>query len=98
MKLRYTARAHRHIGAIYDYIERRNSDAATNVVARIRETAELLRDFPLMGHEGLISGTRELVVQGLPYVIVHRVLFGEQDVVEILAVFHGAQNRTRSVE
>jgi plasmid stabilization system protein ParE len=43
------------------------------VIERIRATAELLREFPFIGHDGLVPGTREMVVVGLPFVIVHRI-------------------------
>jgi plasmid stabilization system protein ParE len=40
----------------------RNPDAARRVGARIRETINLLVAFPDIGHEGALSGTREMVV------------------------------------
>jgi plasmid stabilization system protein ParE len=52
----------------------------------------LLTDFPMIGHEGALQGTREMVVPGLPYIIVHRVEPAEA-VVVILGVYHGAQRR-----
>ena len=52
----------------------------------------LLTDFPMIGHEGTLQGTREMVVPGLPYIIVHRVDAAEGEVV-ILGVYHGAQRR-----
>lgn len=46
MRLRYTARALRHLRAIAAYITERNPPAARHVGMRIRETAELLAGFP----------------------------------------------------
>lgn len=37
--------------------------------------------------------TREIVVPGLPYVVVHRVETGENEAIVILGVYHGAQLR-----
>jgi plasmid stabilization system protein ParE len=37
-----------------------------------RETIDLLIAFPDIGHKGALSGTREMVVPGLPYVVVYR--------------------------
>ncbi len=51
---------------------------------------QLLTDFPMIGHGGSLQGTRELVVPGLPYIIVHRV---EPGTVVVLGVYHGAQRR-----
>jgi plasmid stabilization system protein ParE len=40
---------------------------------RIRETIQLLATFPMLGHEGVLLGAREMVVPGLPYVVVYRI-------------------------
>ena len=97
MKLRYTSRARRHIDGIYSYIADRNPDAARRVIQRIRATAELLREFPLLGHEGIVPGTREMVVVSLPYMIVHRIDPKNEDIVDILGVYHAAQDRARQI-
>jgi toxin ParE1/3/4 len=93
VRLRYTPRARRHLDAISDYITERNPDAARRVGARIRETIDLLVAFPGIGHEGALSGTREMVVPGLPYIVVHRLETGDDDTLVILGVYHGAQLR-----
>jgi plasmid stabilization system protein ParE len=58
---------------------------------RLRNAAELLASFPQMGRPGALAGTRELVVQGLPYLIVYRIE-GQGQIV-VLGVYHGAQKR-----
>ena len=73
MRLRYTRRARRHLDGISQYITERNPDAARQVGARIREVIELLGVYPNIGREGALTGTRELVVPGLPYIVVHRI-------------------------
>jgi len=90
MKLRYTQRARRHLDEIARYITERNPTAAQVVGARISETIELLGQFPNIGREGALAGTRELVVPGFPYIVVHRI---EADAVAILGIYHGAQVR-----
>ena len=91
MTPRYTPRALRHLRKIAAYLNERSPVAARHVGRRLRDTAELLASFPDLGHEGALAGTRELVVPGLPYIIVHRV---EPDGgVTILGVYHGAQLR-----
>jgi toxin ParE1/3/4 len=62
------------------------------VITRIRAAAEQLGEFPHIGHLGLVAGTHEWVVKGLPYVIVHE-LHARRDEVVVLGVFHGAQDR-----
>jgi plasmid stabilization system protein ParE len=42
-----------------------------------------LRDLPKIGHVGQAEGTREIVVRGLPYVIVYEINTGDQDEVMI---------------
>jgi hypothetical protein len=46
-----------------------------------------------MGHEGALMGTREMVVPGLPYVVVYRLKVGDEGALEILGIYHGAQLR-----
>jgi plasmid stabilization system protein ParE len=93
MKLRYTRRARRHLDGISQYITERNPDAARQVGARIREVIELLGVYPNIGREGAMAGTRELVVPGLPYIVVHRIDGGDDPAVTILGIYHGAQLR-----
>jgi toxin ParE1/3/4 len=93
MRLRYTPRAVHHLHAIADYIAERSPVAAQHVGSRIREAAELLAKFPELGHMGALAGTRELIVPGLPYIVVHRVEPGDQDTLTILGIYHGAQLR-----
>ena len=90
MTVRFTSEAQQHIAAIHRYIFARNAMAAVAVVARIKAFAELLGDFPHLGHEGADDGTFELVVKGLPYIIVYEIR--KRDVL-IVAVFHGARER-----
>lgn len=59
------------------------------VVVRIERAVERLAKHPLSGPLGTVEGTREVVVPGLPYVIVYRVTENE---VEILRVWHARQD------
>jgi toxin ParE1/3/4 len=91
VKLRYTLRALQHLASIADHIAEQNPQAARGVGARIHETIDLLTGFPYMGHEGSLPGTREMVVPGLPYIVVHRIENRDDDTLVILGVYHGAQ-------
>ena len=93
VRLLYTTQARQHIAAIFSYIADRNPVAATQVVARIRQAAERLAEFPRMGHAGRVAGTHEWVVRGLPYIIVYQAGAADADEVLILGVFHAAQDR-----
>lgn len=90
MRLVYKRRALRHIEAIHAYIAQHDPEAAKRVVTRIGHAANRLTVAPLSARASGPPGTRILVVPGLPYVVVHRV---NQDVVEILAIFHTARRR-----
>ena len=72
----------------YQFIRQNNPDAAEMVVARIERATTRLREFPLSGRGWPIAGTRELVIPGLPYIVIYRV---RDDVVELLTLFHSAQ-------
>lgn len=72
---------------IYDYIAAVNPHAAAAVVRRLVDAADGLSTFPLLGRQA--GRYRELTVVR-PYVLVYRVT---GDLVEILRVWHGAQDR-----
>ena len=54
--------------------------------------AEQLGHFPRIGHPGMSPHTYERAVRGLPYIIVYEI-HSAPDVVVILGIFHGAQDR-----
>lgn len=74
-----------------EYISQDNPHAAARTVAAIVKAVKTLEHFPSLGRPGRISGTRELVVSGTPYVIPYRV---RGDVVQLIRVFHAARKRT----
>jgi plasmid stabilization system protein ParE len=55
----------------------------------IRTAVLRLGEFPQSGRAGHFPGTRELVLAGLPYVVVYRVT---PDSVEIIRVFHASMD------
>jgi addiction module RelE/StbE family toxin len=82
----WSPRANRHLVAIRKYIEKDSDANAALIAARILEAIEILRTQPQIGRPGRLTGTRELVVSGTPYVIPYRV---RHDRLELLAVFDG---------
>jgi toxin ParE1/3/4 len=92
MKVRFTLEALTHIDGIHFYIQRRSPVAARRIVARIFAETDRLSQFPKIGHPGVVPGTYEWTVPGLPYIIVHELDADENEVI-ILSVFHGAQER-----
>lgn len=88
MRLRYTARALAEIEQLQDYIAERNPVAAVDMADALHAQLATLTAHPHLGRPGRITGTRELVFSGTPYLAAYRV---ETDAVVILAVIHGAQ-------
>jgi toxin ParE1/3/4 len=88
MRLRWTPRALRDIDEIGAYIAAEDSLAAERVVARVVEAAERLAALPQSGRPGRVAETRELVVTGLPYILVH--MIGEEEIA-ILSIMHTAR-------
>jgi toxin ParE1/3/4 len=89
MQLRWTDPAVSDLTHICDYIEAHGSSAtARRVALSIYEPVNALVEFPRRGRQGRKSGTRELVLAGLPYLVIYRI---RGDAVEILRILHGAQ-------
>ena len=89
MKVLWTRAALRHLSEAREYIAIDNPPAAERQIERIQLSANRLRGFPMLGHQGMRAGTREFPVPGTPYILVYRV---RNEMVEILAVLHGARN------
>ena len=88
MRIRWTGSALADLEAIGDFIALDSAVAAQRMAAGLAASVDALRDHPNLGRPGRLTGTRELVVSGTPYVVPYRVL---GDDVQILAVFHGAR-------
>ncbi|MBU4529358.1 MAG: type II toxin-antitoxin system RelE/ParE family toxin [Desulfomicrobium sp.] len=88
MKLTWSAYALSDRDAIFTYIEADNPAAAALIDERIVAAVRRLLDFPVSGRAGRIAGTRELVINGTPYVAAYAIT---ETTVRILRVLHGAQ-------
>ena len=89
MQLRWTTPAAQDLYRIVQRIQQDNSTAAARVANTVYDGCASLKDFPARGRKGRITGTRELVFPGLPYIVVYRI---EGQVVDILRIYHGAQD------
>lgn len=94
MKIEWARLAADDLEDIDAYISRDNPASADRVIATLRQSVEKLTDFPSLGREGLVKGTRELVITTLPYVISYRV---KAETVQILTVLHTARDRERAL-
>ncbi len=85
MRIRLTRPTVSDLERIEAYIRQANPAAATATVLRLLEALEILASFPDAGRPGRVSGTRELVVVGTPYIVPYRV---RDETVEVLRVLH----------
>lgn len=83
-----TARANR-THAI-DYIAKENPSVALEQLGEIEQQCELLADHPEIGRVGRRRGTRELVINRTPFILIYRVR-PKTKRIEILRLIHGAQ-------
>jgi toxin ParE1/3/4 len=90
MTIRWTQPAHDDFLGIVTWITANNAAAASRVGRRILDAVAGLDDFPLRGRPGRSPGTRELVISGLPYLVVYSVDSADPRSVAILRVLHGA--------
>jgi toxin ParE1/3/4 len=93
MRVRWTPDAARDLELIGKHIAKTNSTAALRIVRAIYGSVEMLSAFPRRGRAGREGGTRELVLTQLRYVVVYRI---KEEQVQILRIYHGAQERPTS--
>ena len=89
MLVRWTMSAAEDLKRIARHIRKENPAAARHVARTIFDAGNALALFPQRGREGRIAGTREWVFPGWPYILVYQIT---EHAVEILRVYHGAQN------
>lgn len=93
-ELVWTAQADKWLKDIHDYIAQENADAAARVVSGIYEKAQLLRDFPEIGHKYRSEPEGDIRILHYGH---HRIayLFKRKEQIDILGVFHGAMEIDR---
>jgi toxin ParE1/3/4 len=90
MTIRWLISALKGLKVVRLRISQDNPRVANVVADRIEQSVERLAEFPYSGRNGTREGTRELVVTGLPYLLVYRIVGSE---VQILRLFHDKENR-----
>jgi len=88
MRLEWTHKAMGDLREAGEYIALDNTEAAHRMATRIIEAVEYLIDQPNIGRPGRLSGSRELIVSGTPFIVVYWVLGAA---VQILRVLHHAR-------
>jgi toxin ParE1/3/4 len=89
MRIRSTRASANDLQNISDYLHLQHPQFARPTVRRLYAEIRQLSRFPSRGRPGREPGTRELVLTGLPYVVIFR---STVQVVEILRIYHGSQN------
>jgi toxin ParE1/3/4 len=88
-QVRWTAAAAQDLREIVRHIRRDSTETARSVAKALFDAANSLDLMPHRGRAGRTSGTRELIVPGLPYIIVYQI---SESTVHILRIFHGARD------
>jgi toxin ParE1/3/4 len=89
MRIRWTVPAADDLENIKKYLQRHYPHFAELTVRTIYQRIRSLKTAPHQGRPGHRSGTRELPLTPLPYVVVYSL---KREAVEILHIYHGAQD------
>ena len=92
MQVRWTTAAASDLENIADYLFEKTPENAARLIREICDAVSALRIYPNRGRPGKKSGTRELVLPALPYIVVYKVA---GDVLHIARILHGAQQWPR---
>ncbi len=92
MQIKWTDLANADLDQVEAYITQENSIVvAIDIVLKIINTTELiLSNHPAAGRLGRVKNTRELVINGVAFIVIYREIEKLQRV-EILRVLHDAQ-------
>ena len=92
MQLNWTDLADTDLEKIEARIAQENSPiVAIDVVMNIIDSTHLiLRDHPRAGRQGRLKNTRELVIDGVPFIVIYRENIST-NCIEVLRVLHDAQ-------
>jgi plasmid stabilization system protein ParE len=89
MRIRWTLPAVDDLEGIKNYLQQNYPHFAEQTVRTIYQRIRALKASPHRGRPGQASGTGELSLTPLPYVVVYSV---KTQAVEILHIHHGAQD------
>ena len=92
MQLKWTDLADTDLEKIEAHIAQENSPiVAIDVVVNIIDSTHLiLPDHPRAGRQGRLKNTRELVIDGVPFIVIYRENIST-NCIEVLRVLHDAQ-------
>lgn len=89
-RLRWSVAAADDLEGIANYLYLYHPSFAASTIQRLYDAAKSLKVFPFAGRTGKKSGTRELVLAPLPYLMIYAV---DEHSVHILRFLHASQDR-----
>lgn len=90
MRIRWTPAAAADLEHINNYLKDHHPRYRQPTMRKLYDAIRSLKDSPLRGRVGREDGTRELLFSPLPYVAVYRL---KEQSIEVLRIYHGAQDR-----
>ncbi|MFH2059267.1 MAG: type II toxin-antitoxin system RelE/ParE family toxin [Pseudomonadota bacterium] len=87
MRVKWTRKALLNLNEAIEYIAVDKPMAAAEVGAKIWDSVKMLEDHLGIGRPGRVAGTRELVIQDLPFILPY---VEKEGVIFILRVMHTA--------
>jgi plasmid stabilization system protein ParE len=89
MRIRWTVPAAGDLEGVKNFLQQHHPQFAETTMRTIHHRIQSLKTSPDLGRPGHRTGTRELVLTPLPYVVVYSVKVGA---IQILHIHHGAQD------
>jgi toxin ParE1/3/4 len=89
LNIKYARGAEADLDTIREYIVLDNPVAADSVIQRILQAIAVLENFPLLGRDGRVEGTREFSVAKLLYFVVYRIV--DEAELRVLTIMHAAR-------
>ncbi|MBV9303860.1 MAG: type II toxin-antitoxin system RelE/ParE family toxin [Acidobacteriaceae bacterium] len=90
MRIRWTHAALADLQQISVYLKQHHPIYRQPTLRKLYETMRTLKHAPHRGRPGVEEGTRELLFPPMPYIAVYRV---KEETVEVLRIYHAAQDR-----
>ena len=85
MQVKWLKWALRNLEQARNYVFQDNPTAAQELIIKIQNAANQLQNYPFMGKNGRVEGTRELIISNSPYILIYRV---KEESVEVLRILH----------
>jgi len=88
LKISWTSQAADDLQSAYEYVSAESPDAAERLLEQVFSAIEILGQFPRLGREGRVLGTREFAITSTTFIVVYRLRHHQ---LELLSILHGAR-------